>query len=467
MRLLLAMLTMAALPLSVKAAGLTVAILEPATTAVRVRVAWNHAWRNARNHDAAWVFLNYRLPQGPWRPARVLGVSPSGSPAAVDLAEDGSGAFVYAAQTHRGPVDWQLEFRIDPASITGGPPGAKLEWHVSGVEMVYIPEGPFWLGARDPKSVEMNSFFRSDAAGNPAGLLRIDSEREIQVGPREGALWYKVATPQYQGDGQGPIPAAFPKGFAAFYAMKYELTQGQYAEFLNHIPEQASAFRAIHGGLGYARHRGSIRVENGRFLAVAPERPANWVSWNDNMAFAAWARLRPMTEFEYTKASRGPVDPPAGDFPWGTTSKDRLRRVIVAPVDDLVTNGEADESLLTDATRDVFGASHYWVMDLAGSVWERVVTPANPVGRAFRGSHGTGRVSGFGSAPNADWPKGDEEPGGYGYRGGGYYEHGFNAGEFNPHSPTEWRRFGAWGQGPRSVAYGFRGVRTAPPKPAQ
>jgi len=47
-------------------------------------------------------------------------------------------------------------------------------------------------------------------------------------------------------------------------------------------------------------------------------------------------------------------------------------------------------------------------------------------------------------------------------RGGGYYEHHRPAGEFNPHSPVEWRRFGAWGQGPRSVAYGFRAARTAP-----
>ena len=101
-------------------------------------------------------------------------------------------------------------------------------------------------------------------------------------------------------------------------------------------------------------------------------------------------------------------------------------------------------------------------MDLAGSVWERVVTPAHVRGRAFQGSHGDGRVTQFGSATNADWPKGDEALGGFGYRGGGYYAHGQDAGELNPHSRTEWRRFGAWGDAPRSVAYGFRAVRTAP-----
>jgi formylglycine-generating enzyme required for sulfatase activity len=384
---------------------------------------------------------------------------------ALDLAEDRSGVFVYSARPHRGAVDWTIDLTVDTSSLPAG--SGSLEWQPFGVEMVYVPEGSFWLGDTDPKAVSMNAYFRSNAAGGPAGLYQVTSEGQIEVGPKEGAVWYTVAQPEYQGDRRGPIPAAFPKGFQAFYLMKYELTQGQYAAMLNQLSEQASNFRAIQGGLGYQKHRGSIQIRDDRFEAAAPARPANWVSWNDGIAYAAFARLRPMTEFEFTKACRGPAPPAApNDFPWGTSSKAGLRRLIVAPNDDLISSGDADESMLSDETRERFGASFYWVMDLAGSVWERVVTPATEIGRAFRGSHGEGRVSAFGSvATNPDWPKGDEAPGGYGYRGGGYYAHGFEAGEFNPHSPTEWRRFGAWGQGPRSVAYGFRAARTAPRKP--
>jgi hypothetical protein len=123
--------------------------------------------------------------------------------------------------------------------------------------------------------------------------------------------------------------------------------------------------------------------------------------------------------------------------------------------------GAADESRLADSTRDVLGASYYWVMDLAGSVWERVVTPGHPRGRAFRGTHGDGTLASYGIATNADWPLGDHEPGGYGYRGGGHYEHGRPDSDFNPFSPVEWRRFGSWGGAPRSIGYGFRAVRTA------
>jgi hypothetical protein len=46
-------------------------------------------------------------------------------------------------------------------------------------------------------------------------------------------------------------------------------------------------------------------------------------------------------------------------------------------------------------------------------------------------------------------------------RGGGHYQQGMSETEFNPYSPIAYRRFGSWGQAPRSLAYGFRAVRTA------
>ena len=176
-----------------------------------------------------------------------------------------------------------------------------------------------------------------------------------------------------------------------------------------------------------------------------------------------------MTELEFTKAARGPVDPVGTDYPWGTSSKaGLLRRVGVD--DDLAQTGAADESRLTDGTREALGASYWWVMDLAGSVWERAVTIGHPRGRAFRGTHGDGNIRDYGMPTNEDWPQGDHEAGGYGYRGGGHYERAreqarasATAPELNPYSPVEWRNYGSWGGGPRGVAYGFRAVRTADP----
>jgi hypothetical protein len=93
------------------------------------------------------------------------------------------------------------------------------------------------------------------------------------------------------------------------------------------------------------------------------------------------------------------------------------------------------------------------------------VSAGHARGRAFRGTHGDGQLGPYGVATNEDWPSGDHDGGGYGYRGGGYYERAAEQQrpdrEFNPFSPVEWRSFGAWGGAPRSVGYGFRAVRTA------
>lgn len=86
-------------------------------------------------------------------------------------------------------------------------------------------------------------------------------------------------------------------------------------------------------------------------------------------------------------------------------------------------NGWSEEQL-SDDTKAYFGASYYWVMDLAGSTWERVITIGHPKGRSFVGSHGAGRITYYGFATNEDWPQGITETGGFGFRGGGYYTFG-------------------------------------------
>jgi len=439
---------------------------------VTAKVNWKNAWRNARNHDAVWLFIKVRPgPNATWRHAR-LAATPRGtaSPITCEPSADRIGAFCRAAAgSFRGDIAGDVTLEIDTASLPNNVAASPtLEARVFGIEMVYIPDGPFSVGDHDTSSVSHAAFYRSTANAGHGGPYRITSEAEIRVAPEDGALYYRASTPQYQGDGLGPVPAEFPKGTRAFYIMKYELLQGQYADFLNFISHQAAAFRAPFGDVDYATERGTIHVEGRSYVAGKPNRPANFVSWDDGLAFADWAGLRPMTELEFTKAARGPVDPVPSDYPWGTNvAAGLLRRV--GPDDDLVSSGAADESRLTDSTRQALGASYWWVMDLAGSVWERAVTIGHPRGRAFRGTHGDGTLRDYGLATNDDWPLGDNEAGGYGYRGGGYYErerertHDWTVRQLNPYSPVEWRNYGSWGGGPRSVAYGFRAVRTADP----
>ena len=116
---------------------------------------------------------------------------------------------------------------------------------------------------------------------------------------------------------------------------------------------------------------------------------------------------------------------------------------------------------LNDENRELFGASYYWVYDLNGSMWEKVITVGDPVGRAFVGNHGDGTISYYGFADVDGWPSGyRDSEGGYGYRGGGFY--GYNAVSItNPYPPIAFRPYAAWSAGPRNSAYGFRAARTA------
>jgi len=331
---------------------------------------------------------------------------------------------------------------------------------VQGLEMVYVPKGLFFIGDTSKVAFnEFNAYYRSDANGKPAGFYEVTNEdKPIPIGSSEGSIYYKVDNVKYQGDRKGPVKPAFPKGYQAFYIMKYELTQGQYIAFLNMLGHTESAERAPFAGREYYTKRGTIMLKGSVYAATSPNRPFNWSSWDDGMAYADWARLRPITELEFIKASRGPETPLSSGYVWGTNSKDKLARYINKD-GDLVYKNNENEKDLNDNNRDVFGASYYWVMDLSGSVWERCVSIGDSVGRNFTGTHGDGFLY-YGYATNRDWPKGNNEYGGFGFRGGGYYTEN-NLGEFVPHSPIEYRRYGAWSGGYRVVAYGQRFARTA------
>ena len=440
---------------------------------VKFTLTWNNSWNNNRNHDAAWIFIKYAAPsyrQAAFRHAKLMNkghqllhnhIPKSPSPA-FEVAGDGTGIFIYPSSDYRGSLQWTIELALD-TSILSDPnfnPNERLI-EVFGIEMVHIPEGAFTLGDPDTAAYRNYALFKSDDNGRPAGLWMVSSEQEpIPVGPERGKLYYHSQTPLYQGDQKGIIPPAFPKGYQAFYIMKYETTQGQYADFLNSISSAATHSRTNFGGKGYEQFRGTIKTENGKYVAGSRQRPCNFFSWDDACAYADWAGLRPLTELEFEKACRGTSKPVAHEYPWNTNNKNKLMRIVNTDGDLMWSNG-LKESELSEINRDMFGASFYWVMDLAGSLWERCITIGDSTGRSFKGTHGDGVLANYGFASNPDWPKGSTETAGFGFRGGGYYENQMLYGSFNPHSPIGYRNFGAWPGGARSLAYSSRFVRTA------
>ena len=169
--------------------------IKPGPTTVLFDIRWDNAWKNDKNHDAVWVFMKFngfynnhvKLAQ---EGHQVLQSRAGENPdIQIDVSEDSLGFFLYPGQTYRGDIDLKLEIALaSNQSINWRKVGNNFQ--VYGVEMVYIPEGAFTLGSPDTAAVKKAAFYRSDAQGRPDGLITIASETEIQVGPKEGDLYY-------------------------------------------------------------------------------------------------------------------------------------------------------------------------------------------------------------------------------------------------------------------------------------
>lgn len=437
---------------------------------VRFTIEWNNAWRNDKNFDAAWVFIKYTSPEYHLLPYahglianaghKLLSNEIAGCPdPEIQIPSDKTGFFIYASKTHRGPVRWTINILLDTNALLK--PEFELNnrlVEISAIEMVYVPTSAFYLGDGDTTSLAQSAFYTADGNGQYKGLFKVNNEKPIQIGPGLNELYYRSQKKEFQGDQQGALPETFPKGYKAFFIMKYELNQGQYADFLNCLSPGATQFRANYASKNYYKFRGSISLSQNIFIAGSAMRPCNFISWDDACAYADWAALRPFTELEYEKSCRGPDQPGQFEFPWNNNSKDHLKR-FVHPGGDL-SFSDLEEKNINDNNRELYGASFYRVMDMAGSLWERCITVGDSVGRAFEGTHGDGRLSAYAAATNADWPVGYTQSKGFGFRGGGYYEDNMLYGVFNPHSPIGFRNFAAWPGAYRYHAYGSRFART-------
>ena len=310
-----------------------------------------------------------------------------------EIPKDRGGVFIFAGKNFRGDIECRIKLYLDTASFSSLDLRELTYAKVYGIEMVYIPKESFYEGDQDTTA------FSFAAAYDPKtkSPFRIDSEKEIKIG-LENDLYYDAGSaPQYRGDQKGPIPGGYPKGYKSFYIMKYEISQGQYADFLNSIYVQHGAIRANTGGKEYYPGRGTIVLKENTYIAGKPGEPLNSVSWDDGCAFADWACLRPVSELEFVKAARGPGRPVPNDYPWGSSSKEKLKRYFNEN-GELVFADDLNESQLSDENKEEFGASFYWVMDMASGYWERVVGYGNSTGRAFKGTNGDGRLSSFGDA---------------------------------------------------------------------
>jgi hypothetical protein len=422
-------------------------------------LAWNPSWRakweepaeknvtgkplTVESWDAAWVFVKFR-PAGarddvhamlspetkdhqvPGGAARDLGLTDDPSTGLGAGGARGMGVFIYRSAVGVGANDFKgitLRWMHD----AGQAPDKDVQVSVHAIAMVYIPQGPF--ASRSPWGHALTAITTPDAT-KPGGHLE-------------------------SGTNSVPLHDAWPNGYRSFYCMKYSISQGDYAGFLNSVSPSGDYNRGRYSGLGngnawrysprlYGFNGYTITNVAGRYTADVPGRKCNLLSWPDILSFAAWAGLRPPTNLEYEKACRGPRAVARGAEAWAPGA--------CAPAAGL------DQTVMSEAPAVGLGPSYWGIreLSLSGCVqeWPVVIQNEWGAGRAFTGRHGSG-------SPDAlnDWPwsgMGDGFSGGI-WRNPGYGTVGHWV------NMTELINM-PWGHidGSRTGRYGARVVRTAP-----
>ena len=139
----------------------------------------------------------------------------------------------------------------------------------------------------------------------------------------------------------------------AFYMDKYEVTNAEYAVFLNTKGKHAEGGRTwLQIGSGAER----IEYVAGKYRAKAgyENHPVVEVSWYGAMAYAEWKGKRLPTEAEWEYAARGSLS--SLKYPWGN-SIDSSRANYSRHVGDTTAVGK-------------YTANGYGLYDVAGNVWE-------------------------------------------------------------------------------------------------
>ena len=349
------------------------------TVYVQFDIRWDNSWRYTNiNHDAAWVFLKYSSDGGAtWCHATLQssGTNPSGvnqgSGTGLDIVvpADKKGAFLQRSATGEGAVGTTgIQFVWDygaalGADANGDRLAALATIRVEAIEVVYVPQGPFYLG--DYFNSYNLVFFPtaqprdSDQLQNigPYGcqiLVRSNSVHALKVkiyipyqqstGPFDDSDNGLVGLISYFDDSAGQ-PASctgiwfnagegisidqptesnmnvnWPTGLMPFYYARYEVSQAQYRDFLNSLTPTQAVNRYI-GSPNISGARFGIKNDNGLYgcdlnnNGIFDEAddgecvPATCCSANDSLALNDWAALRWVTEFEYEKAGRGPSTP--------------------------------------------------------------------------------------------------------------------------------------------------------------
>ena len=201
--------------------------------------------------------------------------------------------------------------KVEKPFTVNDPEGKEITWNKDGAQMVLIPAGSFRMGANDPEN------------------------------------WMKDAQPVHTVE------------LDAFYMDVYEVTVGQYKQFLKatghrDLPDWISEF------------------------SPTDDHPVVGVSWDDAQAYAKWARKRLPTEAEWEYAARGSLK--GKRYLWGNTKPngrqcnyaDKNADATLRQMDEDWTHADmsVDDGYTMTAPVGRYSPNSYGLYDLAGNVYE-------------------------------------------------------------------------------------------------
>ncbi len=435
------------------------------TNTIKFSIKWDNSWRvnsGPSNWDAVWIFVK-RQPcgiNGIWSHA-ILSTSSSDHTVSgpyglvADAVSDGMGVFVHrpafannaiGSFANVTDVTLKLTDTYNPALI--GSSTSADNFKVIGIEMVYVPQGAFYLG--DGRSVNSNNF--SNGNTNTAKLINAAVQSSGL-----GIYSNYTSSPSY-GNIVG-LPNTFPIGFDGFYCMKYEISQQQIVDYLNTLNyDQQKARLAVWtgrvpnvNGTYFSSASGSFRQEIKIITAGTDNTlpaifgltntynafiPAGYLNWQDLTSYLDWSGLRPMTEFEYEKAARGTIAPIANEFAWGSTKIGSSNGAFLTQNSSTETSSSIFDgncwynhnigpirsgfAATASSNRSQSGASYYGIMELSGNLYEQCVGGTGYNYSDFNTTNGNGALSNIGLADVNGWPKNGGLSSGTIFRGGSF-----------------------------------------------
>jgi formylglycine-generating enzyme required for sulfatase activity len=177
------------------------------------------------------------LGSSPWLHANVSTVSGNhsvtGGVLQVDAVTDGRGVFLRRSALGSGNIATATVIITFSSSYTV----ASTNYEVLGIEMVNVPQGSFQVGdiSLNNSTHSVNSY-----GSNSTTPYTISTEAAIASG---NTLRNSSSEQSFLYTSNQALAASYPKGFNAFYCMKYEISQQQYVAFLNLLTFEQQSYR--------------------------------------------------------------------------------------------------------------------------------------------------------------------------------------------------------------------------------